>query len=327
MSFFPSRQLYNVAIYGTASQIHTNYGGIASRAIDGNTNGNFGNGSVTHTWGGRQAWWRVELPFETDIQKIRLWNRDDCCKERLSNSDVFILDDNNNAVTSRYIGDASQMREITFDFPGGIFGQAVLVKLRGRDYLSLAEVEVLSFSDSAAPSSSPSVNPTSVPSSIPSSSPAPSVNPTSVPSSIPSSSLAPSNAPTITPLHFGGWSYCTASNPCGQCQGDCDGDAECQGDMVCHQRDRDEAVPFGCGGTPVSGVDYCVEPSKLGNQLKFVDFEYCNISNPCGKCSGDCDSDAECQGNLVCHQRDWDDPGPPGCDGIPESIADYCGDP
>ena len=39
----------NLALNGTASQISTNYGGVASSAIDNNTSGNYGDSTVTHT--------------------------------------------------------------------------------------------------------------------------------------------------------------------------------------------------------------------------------------------------------------------------------------
>ena len=42
---------------------------------------------------------------------------------------------------------------------------------------------------------------------------------------------------------------------------------------------------------------------------------------------GDCDSDAECQGDLVCHRRNWGDLGPPCCGGIPIDTIDYGEDP
>lgn len=42
-----------------------------------------------------------------------------------------------------------------------------------------------------------------------------------------------------------------------RCHGDCDTDADCKADHVCHQRNGDEPVP-GCSGTADSTVDYCV---------------------------------------------------------------------
>ena len=156
-SEFPTRPTFNVAIFGTASQSCTSeWDNGAHTAIDGNTDGYLNNGSVTHTCFMLEAWWKVDLAFETEINKIIVWNRvDGCCPYRLSNSDVVILDNNNNEIVSRYIGDTTGVEKITFEFTDGTFGSTVMVKLRGTEFLSLAEVEVLSYSDSAQPSASP----------------------------------------------------------------------------------------------------------------------------------------------------------------------------
>eukprot|EP00563_Minutocellus_polymorphus_P003093 CAMPEP_0181044952 /NCGR_PEP_ID=MMETSP1070-20121207/13543_1 /TAXON_ID=265543 /ORGANISM="Minutocellus polymorphus, Strain NH13" /LENGTH=586 /DNA_ID=CAMNT_0023123437 /DNA_START=73 /DNA_END=1835 /DNA_ORIENTATION=+ len=43
------------------------------------------------------------------------------------------------------------------------------------------------------------------------------------------------------------------------CEGDCDNDNDCEGDLVCMQRSDDEPVP-GCGGTARDEKDYCIQP-------------------------------------------------------------------
>ena len=47
--------------------------------------------------------------------------------------------------------------------------------------------------------------------------------------------------------------------PLGLCQGDCDSDDECEGDLVCFQREAYQAVP-GCSGgeSEDKGLDFCV---------------------------------------------------------------------
>ena len=45
------------------------------------------------------------------------------------------------------------------------------------------------------------------------------------------------------------------------CQGDCDNDDECAGDLICHQREPFEAVPGCTGGQSESGrTDFCIRP-------------------------------------------------------------------
>ena len=48
------------------------------------------------------------------------------------------------------------------------------------------------------------------------------------------------------------------SDPLGECQGDCDDDTECDGDLVCfHNTGGDEHAPPGCSGTATTNWDYC----------------------------------------------------------------------
>src|SRR3954452_15332870 len=51
----------NYALGKPATQSSTGWGGAASRAVDGNTDGNFFDNSVTHTLLEANAWWEVDL--------------------------------------------------------------------------------------------------------------------------------------------------------------------------------------------------------------------------------------------------------------------------
>lgn len=57
----------------------------ATLAIDSDTNGDFGHGSVAHTNNDYQPWWQVDLGAQVPISSIVLWNRTDCCGYRVSN--------------------------------------------------------------------------------------------------------------------------------------------------------------------------------------------------------------------------------------------------
>ena len=127
---------------------------------------------------------------------------------------------------------------------------------------------------------------------------------------------------------------------CGLCQGDCDGDDDCQGNLVCFQRTGDEAVA-GCSGDAAPGWDYCYNPRGSGSApapppapapaqataSRFQDYttDGCGSAR-CGQCEGDCDRDDDCQGNLVCFQRAGDE-AVVGCRGTARSGWDYCHDP
>jgi len=49
----------------------------------------------------------------------------------------------------------------------------------------------------------------------------------------------------------------------GECQGDCDRDSDCIGNLRCFQRTGYGAVP-GCNGYAMRGYDYCVRPQVSG---------------------------------------------------------------
>ncbi|BDD01954.1 carbohydrate-binding protein [Persicobacter psychrovividus] len=133
---------YNVALSGTASQSSTGYGGLAAYAIDGNTAGNFSHGSVTHTAGDTESpWWQVELARNISVGEIVIYNRtDNCCKSRLSNYTVSVLDINGNVVFSQD-NNGTPDPSLIVD-AGGVTGRTVKIQINGTGTLSLAEVQV-----------------------------------------------------------------------------------------------------------------------------------------------------------------------------------------
>jgi len=130
---------YNLAVGTTASQSSTLSGAGPWRAIDGNTDGNWWNGSVTHTLLEAHPWWQVDLGVSHPIGTVIVFNRTDCCSERLSNFDVMVSGDGSNWQWIGGITGQAQPRNV---FLTNAPGRFVKVQLRGTDYLSLAEVEV-----------------------------------------------------------------------------------------------------------------------------------------------------------------------------------------
>ncbi len=140
----------NLAQGRPARQSSTGYGGDPARAVDGNTGGDFMKRSVTHTTEELQPWWDVDLGAVRSVERIVIWNRTDCCDERLSDFDVLVSerpfgDDDleaarrGRAVWSRHVSGRAGRRT---DLPVGRPGRYVRVQLAGREHLSLAEVEV-----------------------------------------------------------------------------------------------------------------------------------------------------------------------------------------
>ena len=142
----------NVAVGKTATQSSTVLGSVASRAVDGNTNGDWNANSVTHTDYTAWPWWQVDLGALTTISSVEIWNRTDAAPDRLSDYWVFI---SNTPFTSSDTPANLPTRQGTwsihkFGYPnpnttiqvGGYVGRYVRVQLNGINYLSLAEVKV-----------------------------------------------------------------------------------------------------------------------------------------------------------------------------------------
>ena len=142
----------DLATEGMASQSSTRYGGVAGRAIDGNTNGAYNRRSVTHTTSQAQPWWEVDLTQQSAIEQVILFNRtDSCCTSRLSNVYVFVSDIPfgeqtleellaQEAVYHVYLAGAQGAET---ELQVNTTGRYVRVQLAGTNALSLAEVQVI----------------------------------------------------------------------------------------------------------------------------------------------------------------------------------------
>ena len=140
----------NLARQGTATQSSTGFSGVPSRAIDGNTDGVFANGSVTHTNGQSQQWWALDLGRQSNVQTINIWNRTDCCEERFADVSIFLSSQPIANGTIDQIRARDGITEITRTGAQGRLTQiAQELDLRyiriqiPTGYLHLAEVEVL----------------------------------------------------------------------------------------------------------------------------------------------------------------------------------------
>jgi hypothetical protein len=85
----------NLAHKGKAKQSSTYPGGEASRAIDGNTNGQWEKNSVAHTASKDPSpWWEVDLGKLSPIERIAIWNRTDPhLQSRLDGYQIKLLDE------------------------------------------------------------------------------------------------------------------------------------------------------------------------------------------------------------------------------------------
>jgi hypothetical protein len=104
----------NVAQGKLAKQSTTFYSGTPNRAVDGNTDGVYGNNSITHTTLQTDPWWEVDLGQGVVINQVAIWNRTDCCTERLENFTVEVLDDQRKAVWKK-TGQPAPKLSVSFD--------------------------------------------------------------------------------------------------------------------------------------------------------------------------------------------------------------------
>jgi len=134
-----------------ATQSSLAYGGAPGRAVDGNANGTYWDGSVTHTDSTATPWWQVDLGTATGVGGVQIWNRTDCCANRLSDYWVFVSATpfNTSLSPAQQAAQAgvwsshqpTQAGRPT-TIPVGQTGRYVMVQLAGSGYLSLAEVVV-----------------------------------------------------------------------------------------------------------------------------------------------------------------------------------------
>lgn len=97
----------NVAPMGIAVQTSTAYNGYASRAIDGNYNGDFNDGSVTHTNHGVGEYWQLSLIPPVELAYVTITNRNDHSIERLNGCTLILYDNNSTAYYKATLSDAT----------------------------------------------------------------------------------------------------------------------------------------------------------------------------------------------------------------------------
>jgi len=147
----------------SATQSSTGYGGTADKAIDGNTDGNYWNYSVTHTLGlTHYDWILIDLESVKAINSITLWNRTNSyTRRRLRNVRIMLSKTPFTPATTasglqkardisiwedRAPNNTIGVTKIPFN-PNGVHARYILIQKTGpydnyTPYLSLAEVQI-----------------------------------------------------------------------------------------------------------------------------------------------------------------------------------------
>jgi hypothetical protein len=134
----------NLALGKTATQSSTGWDSPAGRAVDGNTDGNWYNGSVTHTGYDSQAWWQVDLGSAYQVGNVDVYLMTICCSSH-QNFDVKVSSDGTNWQSFYVPGPVDYV-----SVPVNLGARYVRVQLRDTDHLALAEVQVWEGSQAQA---------------------------------------------------------------------------------------------------------------------------------------------------------------------------------
>jgi hypothetical protein len=150
-SYIEVKPAVNLALGKVATQSSTYIGtAVATRAVDGDTNGSYNRNSVSHTNNDLNAWWQVDLGAQYDIHNIVLGNRLDCCLDRLANFYVFVSNTDltgqplSNILTDPSVRQYRVQGQVgsSINIPATVNGRYVRVQLAGTNYLALREVLV-----------------------------------------------------------------------------------------------------------------------------------------------------------------------------------------
>jgi uncharacterized repeat protein (TIGR01451 family) len=125
----------------------------AGKAVDGTTDGVFNNAASSSTNFDANAWWQVDLGSSATVSSVVVWNRTDCCQDRLGDYWIFISDtpftpSDTPATLQNRTGTWSNHQTVApnpntaIPVPSAI-GRYLRVQLSGTGYLTLAEVQVI----------------------------------------------------------------------------------------------------------------------------------------------------------------------------------------
>jgi len=146
----------NLALGRDAIQSSTAFNGPANLAVDGNKDGQYYDGSCSHTDNKDKAWWAVDLGEETSVGRIRITNRDDggISAPRLSNFNIGLT--NVSPWTSPpQLSESSICKYYAGYPPAGVptdisceswtSGRYLFVMLTKAEYLTICELEAYTF--------------------------------------------------------------------------------------------------------------------------------------------------------------------------------------
>ncbi|XP_069077169.1 fucolectin-like [Pleurodeles waltl] len=145
-SCFPEPGGKNLARKGSTSQSSRHAGYLwatASRAIDGEIDGDFHKSSCSHTQLQMSPWWMVDLKQSRRIGSIIVYGRKDCCQTRLIGAEVRVGNTlgHHNPVCGTF-SKSSVYHAVEFCCNGKVGRYISVIIPERKESLSLCEVEV-----------------------------------------------------------------------------------------------------------------------------------------------------------------------------------------
>jgi len=123
------------------------WNGIAIQASNGN-DGNYGQNwnqpagtYCSHTNDELDPWWQVDLQGTFAITQVKIWNRNDCCANRLLPLEVDVSTDGKTWIQCAYVAGTGEAGVI-YAISCVNSGRYVRISLDQTNYLTLCEVEV-----------------------------------------------------------------------------------------------------------------------------------------------------------------------------------------
>ncbi len=120
----------------------------SGRAVDGNDN------TFNHTNRQQGAWWEVDLGSSQNIGEVKIWNRGNCCQNRLSNFDIIVYNQRGGNVIQTVTVNGSPSANGT-SYNVNATGRVVRVQLRGNNFLHMDQVSVFAGSGGGNNNSGP----------------------------------------------------------------------------------------------------------------------------------------------------------------------------
>ncbi|KAA1246210.1 discoidin domain-containing protein [Aquimarina sp. RZ0] len=143
----PNPGITNLALNKPATQSSELYGLTASFAVDGDRD------SFSHTDNDANAWIEIDLGDQFNINEIKVWNRPDCCTDRLGEYQVFTSDvpfDSEDIVATAnqsgvgiFFQEATAARPTSVGMDAGRIARYVRIQLIGTNFLHPSEIEVM----------------------------------------------------------------------------------------------------------------------------------------------------------------------------------------